>query len=56
MGRRKPVLVVVNVQNGVLEDACASHVGPEAHSAGLLIARRYIGTDHVIRTTSLLPV
>jgi nicotinamidase-related amidase len=37
----------------VLEDACASHVDPEAHRAGLLIARRYIGAHHVIRTTSL---
>lgn len=37
----------------VLEDACASHVGPEAHSTGLLIARRFIGANQIIRTTSL---
>jgi nicotinamidase-related amidase len=32
----------------ILQDACASHAGPEAHTAG-----RFIGTNHIIQTTSL---
>jgi nicotinamidase-related amidase len=37
----------------ILKDACASHAGPEAHAAGLFIAGRFIGTNHIIQTTSL---
>ncbi len=37
----------------VLKDACASHAGPEAHAAGLFIARRFIGANQIIQTTSL---
>ncbi len=37
----------------VLKDACASHAGPEAHDAGLLITERFIGANQIIRTTSL---
>ena len=29
-------------------DACASHGGPEAHAAGLLLLRRFIGAKQVI--------
>jgi len=38
----------------ILKDACASHSGPEAHAAGLFIAGRFIGTNQIIQTTSLL--
>lgn len=37
----------------ILKDACASHAGPEAHAAGLLIAGRFIGTNQIIQTTNL---
>lgn len=37
----------------ILKDACASHAGPEAHAAGLFLATRFIGTNQIIRTTSL---
>lgn len=37
----------------ILKDACASHAGPEAHAAGLLIAGRFIGTKQIIQTASL---
>ncbi|MGQ0778614.1 MAG: cysteine hydrolase [Pseudonocardiales bacterium] len=37
----------------VLEDACASHAGSEAHNAGLLVARRFIGAAQIIRTACL---
>jgi nicotinamidase-related amidase len=32
----------------ILQDACASHAGPEAHNAGLLIAGRFIGANQII--------
>jgi nicotinamidase-related amidase len=38
----------------VVEDACASHLGPEGHDAGLRVLRRFIGISHVIRTADLL--
>ncbi len=38
----------------ILKDACASHSGPEAHTAGLFIAGRFIGANQIIQTTSLL--
>jgi nicotinamidase-related amidase len=34
----------------ILEDASASHAGPAAHEAGLLVARRFIGSRQIIRT------
>jgi nicotinamidase-related amidase len=37
----------------ILKDACASHAGPKAHTAGLLIAGRFIGANQIIHTTSL---
>jgi nicotinamidase-related amidase len=37
----------------ILKDACASHAGPEAHNAGLLIARRFIGANQIIQTISV---
>jgi nicotinamidase-related amidase len=37
----------------ILEDASASHSGPKAHTAGLFIAGRFIGTNQIIQTTSL---
>ena len=37
----------------ILEDACASHSGPEIHDAGLLVARRFIGVNQIIRTGDL---
>jgi nicotinamidase-related amidase len=43
----------------LLEDASASHAGPAAHEAGILVARRFIGPSQVIRVAdiplSLLP-
>ncbi|MGC5029302.1 cysteine hydrolase [Micromonospora gifhornensis] len=32
----------------LIADASASHAGPEAHTAGLLVARRFIGPGQVI--------
>jgi nicotinamidase-related amidase len=37
----------------ILQDACASHAGPEAHAAGLFIAGRFIGTNQLIQSASL---
>ncbi len=37
----------------ILKDACASHAGPQAHNAGLLVAGRSIGVNQIIQTTSL---
>jgi nicotinamidase-related amidase len=37
----------------ILKDACASHSGPKAHTAGLLIAARFIGTNQITDTESL---
>jgi nicotinamidase-related amidase len=42
-----------NLTPWILKDACASHAGPEAHTAGLFIAARFIGTNQIIHTTSL---
>ncbi len=33
----------------VLADACASHGGPECHDAGLLLLRRFIGVQQIVR-------
>ena len=41
----------------LIADASASHAGPAAHEAGLLVARRTIGAGHVVTAGELpLPV
>jgi nicotinamidase-related amidase len=45
-----------NLTPWILEDACASHSGPEAHTAGLFIAERFIGTNQIIHASSLLEI
>lgn len=42
-----------NLTPWILKDACASHAGPEAHTAGLFIAARFIGPNQIIRTANL---
>ena len=42
-----------NLTPWILQDACASHAGPEAHAAGLFIAGRFIGANQIIHTTNL---
>ena len=42
-----------NLTPWILQDACASHAGPQAHTAGLYIAGRFIGTNQIIHTTTL---
>lgn len=37
-----------NLTPWLIADASASHAGPEAHAAGLLVARRFIGPGQVI--------
>lgn len=37
----------------VLADLCASHAGEEVHDAGLLLIRRFIGSDQVISSSGL---
>ncbi|PZF99499.1 cysteine hydrolase [Micromonospora deserti] len=37
-----------NLTPWLISDASASHAGPEAHAAGLLVARRFIGPGQVI--------
>jgi len=37
----------------IVEDACASHAGPEPHNAGLLVARRFIGRSQIISVAGL---
>jgi nicotinamidase-related amidase len=32
----------------IIQDACASHAGEEAHQAGLLVASRFIGKEQLI--------
>ncbi|WP_423465244.1 cysteine hydrolase family protein [Promicromonospora sp. MS192] len=38
----------------IVTDACASDAGPETHEAGLTVARRLIGRNQLITTTTLL--
>jgi nicotinamidase-related amidase len=38
----------------ILQDASASHAGPAAHAAGLLVAGRFIGPDQIIPTQKIL--
>lgn len=42
-----------NLTPWILKDACASHAGPEAHTAGLFIATRFIGNNQIIHTANL---
>lgn len=42
-----------NLTPWILQDACASHSGPDAHAAGLFIAARFIGANQIIQTASL---
>lgn len=42
-----------NLTPWVIEDASASHAGTEAHAAGILVARRFIGRGQVIRVSDL---
>ncbi|WP_433388446.1 cysteine hydrolase [Micromonospora sp. KLBMP9576] len=44
-----------NLTPWLIADASASHAGPEAHEAGLLVARRFIGPRQVI-TSAQIPV
>ncbi len=37
----------------VVQDACASHAGQEAHEAGLLVTRRFIGRRQIITTADV---
>jgi nicotinamidase-related amidase len=37
----------------VVTDACATHAGIEAHEAGLLVLRRFIGRNQLIRSGDL---
>jgi nicotinamidase-related amidase len=37
----------------ILKDACASHLIPEAHAAGLFVARQFIGRNQIIHTGNL---
>lgn len=38
----------------VVEDACSSHGGEEAHKAGLLLLGRFIGKSQIMNTETLL--
>lgn len=38
----------------IVTDACASDAGPETHEAGLTVARRLIGRNQLVTTTTLL--
>ncbi|MDT5039414.1 MAG: hypothetical protein QOE51_399 [Actinoplanes sp.] len=38
----------------LIEDASASHAGPVAHEAGLLVTRRFIGEGQIISTAEAL--
>jgi nicotinamidase-related amidase len=42
-----------NLTPWVIEDACASHSGPESHNAGLLVTRRFIGAGQIIHTADV---
>ena len=37
----------------VVVDACGSHAGPEAHAAGLLVTRRFIGPGQLVSVADL---
>jgi nicotinamidase-related amidase len=42
-----------NLTPWILKDACASHAGPQAHTAGLFVAARFIGPNQIIHTAYL---
>jgi nicotinamidase-related amidase len=42
-----------NLTPWILKDACASHSGPKAHTAGLFIAGRFIGAGQIIQINNL---
>ncbi|MFI9644469.1 cysteine hydrolase [Micromonospora sp. NPDC051925] len=42
-----------NLTSWLIEDASASHAGPQAHEAGLLVARRFIGPGQVISLSGI---
>lgn len=42
-----------NLTPWLIADASASHAGPEAHAAGLLVARRFIGPSQVISRSDI---
>lgn len=42
-----------NLTPWVVTDACGSHGGAEAHNAGLLVLRRFIGRDQMITSADL---
>jgi nicotinamidase-related amidase len=42
-----------NLTPWILKDACASHAGPQAHTAGLFVAARFIGSNQIIHTADL---
>jgi len=37
----------------IIEDASASHAGAEAHHAGILVARRFIGPNQIVQVAEL---
>lgn len=43
-----------NLTPWVVSDACASHAGPEAHDAGLLVTGRFIGPKQLVTTKWVL--
>lgn len=42
-----------NLTPWILQDACASHSGVQAHTAGLFIASRFIGTNQIIQIAGI---
>jgi len=42
-----------NLTPWILQDACSSHAGPKAHTAGLFIAGRFIGANQITQTANL---
>jgi nicotinamidase-related amidase len=42
-----------NLSPWVVTDACGSHGGPEAHNAGLLVLRRFIGQGQMITSADV---
>jgi nicotinamidase-related amidase len=42
-----------NLTPWILKDACASHAGSQAHTAGLFVAARFIGAKQIICTADL---
>ena len=38
----------------ILQDACASHGGPECHEAGLLLLRRFVGREQIVPSDAVI--